>query len=250
MLLEIKSVSKNYYHSDGSTTKAVDNFSLAINEGEFVALVGPSGCGKTTLLRLIAGLETPTSGELLFRGNAIKTTDRARGVVFQDFTLFSWLTVANNIGYGPNLRNIDRKKRDSVINEYLEVIGLKDAANRFPLGLSGGMQQRVAIARTLANDPEIILMDEPFGALDVQTRSKMQEFLATLWEGNHKTVVFVTHDLEEALFLADRVFLLSGSPARIMEEIVVPFHRPRRTSIKLTDDFFELKKKVSQLMMA
>lgn len=241
-MLELKNVSKNFLQQDGPTIKAVVDISLNITERDFVAIVGPSGCGKTTLLKLIAGLEKPTSGQIVFDGKNVKSPSQERGIVFQHFSSFPWLIVAENIAFGLRLQNIPEDKIQKTITHYLNLTDLEKFKNNYPSSLSGGMQQRVAIARTLANNPKILLMDEPFGALDMQTRSRMQEFLATLWEKEHKTVIFVTHDIEEAIFLANKVFLLTSRPAKIKKEFKVEFSRPRMHDLKFSDEFFNLKK--------
>lgn len=247
-MLELKAVSKIFIQPDGAAVEAVHSISALIHEREFVVFVGPSGCGKTTLLKLVAGLEQPTEGEVIFNGEKISMTGRDRGMVFQDFALFPWLTVRENIAFGLRLQRISKDKIEDTVSYYLKITGLEQFAKNYPASLSGGMQQRVAIARTLANNPKILLMDEPFGALDLQTRSKMQEFLSKLWEENHKTVVFVTHDIEEAIFLADRVFLLSKRPATVQQEFRIEFPRPRTHELKFDDNFFKLKKQIAQLL--
>lgn len=243
-MLKIKNISKKFLQRDGSNLEAISDISLHINAEDFVAVVGPSGCGKTTLLKLIAGLEKSTSGELIFEGKEITSTSRERGVVFQHFSSFPWLSVEENIAFGLRLKNFPEQKIQQTVNRYLEITDLVKFKNVYPSNLSGGMQQRVAIARTLANDPKILLMDEPFGSLDMQTRSKMQEFLSTLWEQNHKTIVFVTHDIEEAIFLADKVILLTQRPAKIKKEYAIDFGRPRLHDLKFSEKFFNLKKTI------
>jgi len=247
-MLELKGVSKIFMQPDGAAVEAVHSISALVHEREFVVFVGPSGCGKTTMLKIIAGLEKPTTGDIIFDGEKISTTGRDRGMVFQDFALFPWLTVKENIAFGLRLQKMPEEKIDDIVSYYLKITGLEQFAQNYPTSLSGGMQQRVAIARTLANNPKILLMDEPFGALDLQTRSKMQEFLSKLWEENHKTVVFVTHDIEEAIFLADRVFLLSKRPATVKQEFKIEFPRPRIHDLKFDDKFFKLKKQIAQML--
>lgn len=247
-MLELKEVSKIFSRPNEAAVEAVHDISASLHEREFVVFVGPSGCGKTTLLKIIAGLEFPTTGEVIFDGEKISTTGRDRGMVFQDFALFPWLTVRENIAFGLRLQKMSEEKIEDTVLYYLKITGLKQFSQNYPTSLSGGMQQRVAIARTLANNPKILLMDEPFGALDLQTRSKMQEFLSKLWEENHKTVVFVTHDIEEAIFLADRVFLLSKRPATVKQEFKIEFPRPRTHDLKFDDKFFKLKKQIAQML--
>lgn len=243
-MLELKNISKKFPQPDGSIIEAIADISLNIMQQDFVAIVGPSGCGKTTLLKIIAGLEKPNSGQLIFDNKEIKSASQERGVVFQNFSSFPWLSVAENIAFGLRLKNFPEQKVEQIVSHYLKVTDLEQFKNVYPSNLSGGMQQRVAIARTLANDPKILLMDEPFGSLDTQTRSRMQEFLAMLWEQNHKTVIFVTHDIEEAIFLADKVILLTQRPAKIEKEFNIEFSRPRTHDLKFSNDFFDLKKTI------
>jgi NitT/TauT family transport system ATP-binding protein len=249
-MLQLEHVGKSFLSSGGFPVEAIRDISITIGEREFIAFIGSSGCGKTSLLRIIAGLEKPTKGKLIFDGKEIVSTNKERGMVFQDFALFPWLTISENIAFGLRIRNVKEDAIRNVVSHYLQVTELGQFKDSFPHSLSGGMQQRVAIARTLANDPKILLLDEPFGALDVQTRSQMQEFLARLWEEEHKTVVLVTHDIEEALFLADRVFVLSSRPAVISEVFDVSFPRPRSPELKLSDEFFRFKKTVSHTLSA
>ena len=243
-MLHLNNITKDFPRHDGTIMESIRNVSLTVKPGEFLALVGPSGCGKTTLLRIIAGLVQPTSGTARHDGEMIQSTGKDRGMVFQHFALFPWLTVEDNIAFGPRLRNVPEEEVQKTVNHYLDITGLEQFCKQYPGTLSGGMQQRVAIAKTLANDPEILLMDEPFGALDHQTRGQMQEFLAKLCEDQPKTIVFVTHDLEEAIFLADRVILLGPRPSEIIEEFTIPFPRPRTHKLKLSEDFFKLKRDI------
>ena len=241
-MLEIKNISKSFVQPDGSNIEAVADISLDVKRDDFVAIVGPSGCGKTTILKLIAGLERPTGGQLVFEDKKIISASQERGIVFQHFSSFPWLSVSENIAFGLRLKNFSEQKVKTIVSHYLKITDLEKFKNTFPANISGGMQQRVAIARTLANDPKILLMDEPFGSLDMQTRSRMQEFLATLWEQNHKTVVFITHDIEEAIFLADKVILLTQRPAKIKKEYNIKFERPRLHELKFSEEFFNLKR--------
>jgi NitT/TauT family transport system ATP-binding protein len=218
------SVSKMFPRGSG-VIKAVDDISLTIAEQEFVAVVGPSGCGKTTLLRMAAGLELPSSGKVRVGGRIVRGPGPDRAVVFQQFALFPWKTVRENIGFGLKCKGVDRRRRDEIALHYLELMGMSGTEDSYPHQLSGGMQQRVAIARSYAIEPEVLLMDEPFGALDAQTRTVMQEELIRLTRANPRTVLFITHSVEEAVFLADRVIVLSRGPGRIAE--VIPI-RPTR----------------------
>ena len=244
-MLEITNISKTY-DNDGKRTEAVKDFSLSLNEHKFIGLVGPSGCGKTTLLKIIAGLIPASSGHVILDGQIILSPGKDRGLVFQQFTLFPWLTVKENISFGLDLQKLESKKKTEIVNHYLGVTGLQDFAEFYPKDLSGGMQQRVAIARTLANNPKILLMDEPFGSLDSQTRSQMQELLTKLWETEHKTILFITHDVGEAAFLADVVYVLSKRPMEIKNKFDVPFARPRIRTLKNTKEFFEFENKIAQ----
>lgn len=244
-MLEIKNISKTY-DNNGQLIETIKDFSLTIDEHKFIVLVGPSGCGKTTLLKIVAGLLEPSAGEVVLDGKKILEPDKERGMIFQSFSLFPWLTVKDNISFGLDLQNLSRKQKDKIVQHYLQIVGLSDFADAYPKNLSGGMQQRLAIARTLANNPKVLLMDEPFGSLDSQTRSKMQEFLTGLWEKDRKTILFVTHDVEEAIFLADTVYLMSQRPTEIKQVFNVPFVRPRLHELKYSQEFFELEKEIAQ----
>jgi len=215
------------FEGDHGTVKALDRVSSTVGEGEFVCLLGPSGCGKTTLLRIVGGLEQPTGGGISIGGQAVSGPGPERAFVFQDYALFPWKTVLENIEFGLHARGVSAQERREASAKLVEVLGLKGFENAYPHALSGGMQQRVSIGRALAVAPEVLLMDEPFGALDAQTRFLMQRELLRIWEIFHKTVLFVTHSIDEALFLADRIVLMSPRPGRIIEEIEVDIPRPR-----------------------
>ncbi|HEV2089154.1 MAG TPA: ABC transporter ATP-binding protein [Cryptosporangiaceae bacterium] len=210
--VSLADVGKTFRSAKGSLVEALRGVSLDIAEGEFVCLVGASGCGKSTLLRLVAGFETATTGSVTVRGKQVRAPGPDRGVVFQDYGLFPWLSVENNIAYGPRQRGVPRSQIAEITARYLELVQLERFADRYPHQLSGGMQQRVALARVLANDPAVLLMDEPFGALDSLTREKLQYRLLEIWQQVRSTVVFITHNVEEAVFLADRVVVMSGGP--------------------------------------
>jgi len=230
VLLEIRGVSK-LFHADGKDMEALQDINLSIKENEFICFIGPSGCGKTTLLRIIAGLEEPTSGTISLGGVAIKGPGPERGMVFQEYSLFPWRTVLDNIAFGLELKGVSTAKRQEKARQYLKMVGLERFETRYPHELSGGMKQRVAIARALVNDPKALLMDEPFGALDAQTRNVMQSELLRIWEEERKTVVFVTHSVDEAIYLADRIVIMSARPGRIKDTIEIDLPRPRnRTS--------------------
>lgn len=227
-MLKLTRVSKEF---DG--VLALDQVSLEVEEGVFLCLVGPNRCGKTTLLRLIAGLDRPTGGEIWLNGQRVEGPGPDRGFVFQEYALFPWRTVTQNIAFGLELRGLGRAERQRVVKHYLELVGLRDYADYYPSSLSGGSRQLVAIARALANDPRIILMDEPFAALDAQTRNHMQERLLDIWQRERKTILFVTHNVDEAVFLADRIAVMSRRPGHILEVVSVDLPRPRvRTSVE------------------
>jgi len=220
--------------------KAVEETSIRVEPGEFVCILGPSGCGKSTLLNTVAGYVTPHGGEVRVDGEIITGPGPDRGMVFQQYSLFPWKTVKENVAFGPKIAG---KAADSVANTFLDMVGLTRFANRYPSELSGGMQQRVGIARALANYPRVLLMDEPFGALDAQTRVMMQENLLKIWNEFGTTVIFVTHDVDEAIFLADRVLIMSASPGRIIADLTVELPRPRMPEMTADLAFLELKKK-------
>jgi len=206
---------------------AVDDVSFTVSDGEFVCIVGPSGCGKTTVLRLVAGLAVPTRGSLTMDGIPISGPGSDRGMIFQDYALFPWRTVHGNVAFGLEMKGFAQQAREERVNQYIRLVGLSDFAARYPRELSGGMKQRVAIARVLANEPKMILADEPFGALDAQTRRQMQEELLSIWTAERKTILFVTHSVEEAIVLADRIVLLSAKTRGVKRIIPVELPRPR-----------------------
>lgn len=244
-MLQVKNLSKTY-DNNGKSTEVIKDLSFGIGDKQFIAIVGSSGCGKTTILKIIAGLLESTNGKILLDNKVVSEPGQDRGMIFQNFSLFPWLTVKNNIGFGLDVRNIDQKEKDKIIEHYLRVTDLTDFADFYPKSLSGGMQQRVAIARTLASNPKILLMDEPFGSLDSQTRSAMQEFLTKLWESEQKTILFVTHDVEEAIFLADKVILLTTRPTKIKKEYNINFQRPRLHDLKFSEEFFKLEREITK----
>lgn len=227
----LSDVTKVFAKEGAEVTTALSGVNLEIRNKEIVCLVGPSGCGKTTLLRIIAGLEQATSGKVMIDGEVIESPDPKRGMVFQEYSLFPWRTVLDNIAFGLEMQGIDKAARNAAADRYLTLVGLEQFRNSYPYELSGGMRQRVAIARALANEPEVLLMDEPFGALDAQTRNRMQKELLAIWEKTKKTIVFVTHSVDEAVYLADRIVVLSQRPGKVREIVEVPWDRPRdRTS--------------------
>ena len=227
---------------------ALDRISLSVNEGEFVCVVGASGSGKSTLLRIVAGLDLPTSGEVLVNGRAIKGPGSDRGMVFQSYTLYPWMNVAANVGFGLKLRGYPLATREERIAYYLDVVGLSKFASAFPKQLSGGMKQRVAIARALANQPQILLMDEPFGALDVQTKEVMQEFLLDVWRRTGITILMITHDVEEAVFLSRRIYVLTSSPGTVKAEVPIVLPEERTYSIKQLPSFQQQRETIFGLL--
>ncbi len=241
----IRDLGKAFPKEDGTTTQALAGVNLEIGDEEFVCLVGPSGCGKTTLLRIIAGLETTTTGGVTVDGRAVTGPDPKRGMVFQEYSLFPWRRVIDNVAFGLEMKGVAKEERRRTADYYLELVGLSQFRDAYPFELSGGMRQRVAIARALANDPDVLLMDEPFGALDAQTRNRMQKELLSLWEQTKKTIVFVTHSVDEAVYLSDRIVVLSPRPGSIREIITIPWSRPRdRTSA----EFAEVRRRVLRMI--
>jgi len=222
-----RGVGKVYATRRGARVTAIDGLDLSARAGEFVSVIGPSGCGKSTLLYMLAGFIEPTAGELTVDGAPIRGPDPARGIVFQEFVLFPWKTVLGNVAYGLAEQGVPRRERARRAEHYLELVNLTGFGRHYPKELSGGMKQRVALARTLIMDPDILLMDEPFGAVDAQTRTVLQQELLQIWERTHKTVLFVTHSVDEALYLSDRVCVLSSRPARVREVVDVDLPRPR-----------------------
>jgi ABC-type nitrate/sulfonate/bicarbonate transport system ATPase subunit len=230
----------------GSPTEALRPTTLAVADNDFITILGPSGCGKSTLLRIVAGLDTPTGGRVLLDGTQVTGPGADRGMVFQSYTLFPWLTVRENVCFGLRERGLPATRQDERARHWLDKVGLTGFEHHFPKMLSGGMQQRTAIARALANEPKILLLDEPFGALDNQTRSLMQELLLSIWEADRKTVLFVTHDIEEAIFMANRVIVMSARPGRIKAEVSVTMPHPRHYTIKTTPEFSALKAQLTE----
>lgn len=239
---------KKSYERKGTKQLVLDIESLKIKRNEFVSLVGASGCGKTTLLNIIAGFIPFESGDINFFGKKDLKPDSDRACVFQEDAVFPWMTVNRNIEYGLKRKKISKEKRDKIVAHYLKLVGLEGTENHFPKELSGGMKKRVDLARAMANSPETILMDEPFGALDYRTRKDLQEGLRDLLLIESKTIMFVTHDIDEALFLSDRIIILSKSPGTILSDISVPFKHPREKSICDSADFIKLRNKIEQII--
>jgi NitT/TauT family transport system ATP-binding protein len=239
--VELKRIDKVYVDEQSSAQlHALKDVSLTIEEGEFVSLIGPSGCGKTTLLRIIDGLIAHDGGEALVRGQPVRGPGPERAVVFQSFALLPWRTVKENVAFGLGLRRADRQEAEATALRFIDMMGLRGFEDRYPDQLSGGMQQRVGLARALAVDPAILLMDEPFGSLDAQTRNLLQVDLERIWEADHNTVVFVTHAMDEAVFLSDRIVIMSPRPGRVHEVVEVDLPRPRTDATRNDPRFVEL----------
>lgn len=248
--ITVDNVSLQFETKRAGSVTALDNLNLKVPENQFAVIVGPSGCGKSSLLYLIAGLHPVTGGRCLLDDEVISGPGAKRGMVFQNYSLFPWLTVQKNVEFGPSLSESSRKSRAELAAHYISAVGLSGFEDAYPSQLSGGMQQRVAIARALANDPEILLMDEPFGALDSQTRTIMQELLLSIWERERKTVLFVTHDIDEALFLGDKVYVMSARPGRIIDTVDVSLERPRQYDIVTDEGFIALKRRIMSSLHA
>lgn len=247
VILEVKALDKVYKTANGETV-ALKNVSFQTHKREFLCVIGPSGCGKSTLVRILAGLEGYTGGEVLLDGKPITGPGRDRGMVFQGYTLFPWRTVKQNVMFGLEMNNISSIEAGREAELWLELVGLEKFANAYPHELSGGMKQRVAIARALVNQPRILLMDEPFGALDAQSRCKMQAHLLEIWRNIDITIVFITHDLDEAIFLADRILVLKAHPGEVMELVEVPVPRPRSAAQFTSPEFLATKARLDALI--
>jgi NitT/TauT family transport system ATP-binding protein len=239
--LTIENISKKFTNTSGEVINAIENTSVQIEDGEFICLLGPSGCGKSTLLRLIAGLEEPTSGRIRLDGTQVEGPGPDRGMVFQEHLLFPWRTAWQNVAYGLEVHGLPAQERRSQAVFHLKLVGMENFADAYPKELSGGMKQRVGIARALANDPEVLLMDEPFASVDAQTRSTLQAELLSIWWGKRKTILFVTHSVEEAIYLADRIFVFSAHPGRIIQEVSVDIPRPR---YRVSPEFNDLRREL------
>jgi NitT/TauT family transport system ATP-binding protein len=229
--LVIRNLTRSFVRDDGEVLTAIEKIDLTIRQKEFICVLGPSGCGKTTFLRMIAGLDQATSGEIMLDGEQIQGPNPKIGIVFQEYSLFPWRNVIDNVAFGLEMQGIGREERYRIAHQYLDLVGLSQFSQSYPSELSGGMKQRVAVARALALDPVVLLMDEPFGALDAQTRNLLQKELLEIWEKTKKTIIFVTHSVDEAVFLGDRLVVLTSRPGRICEIIPIDLIRPRdRTS--------------------
>ena len=247
--LEIRDVSKTYRRNGGSALTVLESFSLSVPALEFLVLLGPSGCGKSTLLRIVDGIESCDSGQIVLDGkNVTGTTGHGRAMVFQSFELFPWRTALENVAFGLEVTGMSKQERRQMASASMDLVGLSAFTDAYPHELSGGMQQRVGIARALAIRPNILLMDEPYGSLDVQTRDLLQEELLNIWENQKTTVIFVTHSIEEALYLADRVVVMSARPGRITNVFTVPFPRPRDEAVKTSPEFLMLRREIWQIL--
>ncbi|MBV8458260.1 MAG: ABC transporter ATP-binding protein [Acetobacteraceae bacterium] len=242
--LRIENVALRFAPKGGARVTALENVSLAVESNELSVIVGPSGCGKTSLLRLVAGLIEPSEGAIWLDDTGVTGPGRDRGMVFQSYTLFPWLTVQRNVEFGLKLRGIPRTERRDTARRFLAQVGLDGFEEHYPRQLSGGMMQRVALARALANDPAVLLMDEPFGALDSQTRALMQELLLDIWQQSSKTVLFITHDIDESILLGDRVYVMTARPGRIKEMLEVGLPRPRSVDMLASPEFMRLKRRI------
>jgi len=247
-LLTLTDITVRFEPKGKPAVLALDDVSLSVAHNTFSVIVGPSGCGKSTLLRLVAGLETPTGGRIELDGQPISGPSADRGMVFQSYTLFPWLTVRENVMFGPKLKHLPKSECEDIADRLIGAVHLKGFEKSYPKELSGGMRQRVALARALANDPRILLMDEPFGALDSQTRQLMQELLLEIWQEQRKTVLFITHDIDEAIFLGDEVHVMSARPGRIKETLSIDIERPRGIDVLTSTGFTGYKREILSLM--
>jgi NitT/TauT family transport system ATP-binding protein len=247
LALEATGVRK-VYSKDGREMPVLDVGSFIAREGEFITIIGPSGCGKSTFLHIMGGFIPADAGTIRVYGNAVNGPGPDRGMMFQEFALFPWKTVAGNIAWGLEAQGFEKEKIEETVANYLDVMHLAEFRNHYPAEISGGMKQRAALARVLAFDPKVLLMDEPFGALDAQTRETMQEEVTRIWERTRKTIVFVTHDIEEAVYLGDRVVVLSARPGRIREEVRIDLPRPRRLEVKKSTQCHEYRNQIWDLI--
>ena len=241
--IEIQGVTKSYETREGSFL-ALEEVNLDVEKNEFICVVGPSGCGKTTLMNIIAGLNPPSTGTVKVRGELVTGPGKGKGVVFQQYAHYPWLTVDKNVAFGLRMKGVEKEKRREIAQKYIKIVGLEKFAKSYPKELSGGMKQRVAIARAYTTGPEVLLMDEPFGALDAQTRAQLQENLLNTWQQEKKTCFFITHDVEEAVLLSTKVIIMSAGPGRIREIVDVHLPYPRDQETKLTPEFNELKNQI------
>jgi ABC-type nitrate/sulfonate/bicarbonate transport system ATPase subunit len=247
-ILSAKNIWKVYHASRPEQVIAIHDLDISVGENEFVSIIGPSGCGKSTFLLMAAGLDESSAGELLFDGKQVEGPSERRGMVFQSYTLYPWLTVTENIRFALQKSRLDAGGQKSLVEQFISMVGLKGFENAYPNQLSGGMRQRAAIARALVYRPQMLLMDEPFGALDAQTRRLMQELLLNVWETHRTTVLFVTHDIEEALLLSDRVYVMTARPGTIKAEVKVDLPRPRFVEMETSAEFLSLRRQLLGLI--
>ncbi len=245
--LAAQSVGKRF-EREGRQVRAIDDFSLSVQEGEFVSIVGPSGCGKSTFLHMVGGFEPITEGSICLDGQPITGAGPDRGMLFQDYALFPWRSVIGNVAWSLEVQGQPKARRLATAQKYLELVGLSAFAEAYPSELSGGMQQRIALARVLAFEPRMLLMDEPFGALDAQTRQLMQEELTAIWQRQRRTVLFVTHDIDEALYLSDRIVVFTARPGRMKADLVVDLPRPREPAVRKTARFSQLRNEIWDML--
>jgi len=238
-MLKIRNLSKSYWYNH-KEFRVIDNINLSVEDQQIVVFLGPSGCGKTTLLKMISGLEKPSKGHIYLDGHEIKKPGQHLGVVFQDSSLFPWLTVRQNILFGPKIAKISSREQENILQHYLTLTQLYEFADFYPNNLSGGMKQRVSIARTMANNPSILLMDEPFVSLDSQIREQMQNLVTSIYQNERKTIIFITHDITEAILLADVVYVMTSMPMQIRQRIPIDLERPRN-NLRYTNEFFRLE---------
>lgn len=248
VVLDVEALGKDFLSPQGQTVQALTDVSFQVHRREFLSVIGPSGCGKSTLIRMVAGLESPTAGEIRLDGKVIRGPGPDRGMVFQGYTLFPWLTVKKNVMFGLKMAGHGGVEAEQDAMQWIQLVGLGKFADAYPHQLSGGMKQRVAIARALANRPRILLMDEPFGALDAQTRARMQAYLLQIWENVDVTILFITHDLEEAVYLSDRILVLKANPGRVNELVEVPVPHPRSPEQFQDPEFLAVKAHISHLI--
>ncbi len=242
-LIEIKGVNKRFPGKKGEV-EAVQDFDLSITKGEIVTLVGASGCGKTTILNMLAGFLPPSSGEILLEGNPINNIEPRCGMIFQSYALFPWLTVRQNVEFGPKMKGIAKAERKVAAEKYIRMVGLADFEDSYPGELSGGMRQRVALCRVLANEPDVLLCDEPFAALDAMTRQVLQQELLKIAADSGQTVLFITHSIDEALILSDRVVVMSARPGRVKAMYDIELPHPRKVEVQLTEEYLQIKRKI------
>ena len=246
--LTITNLNKIFVNANGTEVQALKDIQLTVHEKELCMLVGPSGCGKSTLLNIVGGLETATSGEICVDGHHVTGPGADRGMVFQGYSLFPWLTVRENIQFGLRVKGLPKSRQKEIADKFIELVGLKDFADALPKTLSGGMKQRVAIARTLANEPSLLLMDEPFGALDAQTRLIMQELLVDIRQKMETTILFITHDIDEAVFLSNKIYVMSARPGKVIKEVNVYLPHKRNLELKDSPEFIEIRKGINDLL--